>query len=49
MVAAFAAGLRDAVDLDTVQADLLAAVNQAVEPAHLSVWIATSGQGPSGP
>jgi hypothetical protein len=49
MVAAFAAGLRDAVDLDTVQADLLAVVNQAVEPAHLSVWIATSGQGPSGP
>ena len=48
-VAAFAAGLRDAVDLDTVQADLLAVVNQAVEPAHLSVWIATSGQGLSGP
>jgi hypothetical protein len=48
-VAAFAAGLRDAVDLDTVQAHLLAVVNQAVEPTHLSVWIATSGQGPSAP
>jgi hypothetical protein len=48
-VAAFAAGFRDAVDLDTVQADLLAVVNQAVEPTHLSVWIATGGQGLSGP
>jgi hypothetical protein len=44
-VAAFAAQLRDAVDLDTVRADLLAAVNSAVEPAHISVWIA--GPGPS--
>jgi len=43
-VAAFAARVRDAVDLDTVRADLLAAVNSAVEPAHISVWIA--GQGP---
>ena len=46
MVAAFAAGLRDAVDLDTVRADLLAVVNRAVEPAHISVWIATSTPGP---
>ena len=38
--AAFAARLRDAVDLDTVRADLLAAVSSAVEPAHVSVWIA---------
>ena len=30
-----------AVDLDTVRAGLLAAVNSAVEPAHTSVWIAT--------
>jgi hypothetical protein len=41
----FAARLRDAVDLDTVRADLLATVNNAVEPAHISVWIAR--QGPS--
>jgi hypothetical protein len=41
--AAFAARLRDPVDLDTVRADLLAAVNSAVEPAHLSVWIASQG------
>ena len=41
---AFVARLQDAVDLDTVRADLLAAVNNAVEPAHISVWIA--GQRP---
>jgi hypothetical protein len=39
-VAAFAARLRDAVDLDAVRSDLLAAVTTAVEPAHLSVWTA---------
>jgi len=38
-VAAFAARLRDAVDLDAVRSDLLTVVNRAVEPAHLSVWI----------
>jgi hypothetical protein len=38
MVAAFAARLQDAVDLGTIQADLLAAVHQALEPAHLTVW-----------
>jgi hypothetical protein len=38
--AAFAARLRGAVDLDTVRADLLAAVARSVEPAHASVWIA---------
>jgi hypothetical protein len=31
------------VDLDTVRADLLAAVNSAVEPAHISVWIVRPG------
>jgi hypothetical protein len=41
--AAFVARLRDAVDLETVRADLLAAVNSAVEPAHISVWIAGPG------
>jgi hypothetical protein len=40
----FAARLRDAVDLDAVRADLLAVVNRAVEPAHLSVWIAEAGR-----
>jgi len=39
-VAAFAGRLRDAVDLDAVRADLLTVVNQAVEPAHASLWVA---------
>ena len=37
-VAAFAAQLKDAVDLDSVRGDL-AAVTKALEPAHVSVWI----------
>jgi hypothetical protein len=39
-VAAFAIRLKDAVDLDTVQADLASAVQQALEPAHVSIWLA---------
>jgi hypothetical protein len=38
-VAAFAARLRDAVDLDTVQSELLDTVERSVEPSHASVWI----------
>jgi hypothetical protein len=38
-VAAFAARLKDAVDLDSVRDDLAAVVEKALEPAHLSVWI----------
>ena len=44
-VAAFATRLRDAVDLDTIRAELLGAVDSAVQPAHLSVWTARPGQG----
>jgi hypothetical protein len=39
MVAAFAARLKDAVDLDSVRDDLAGVVNRALEPAHMSVWI----------
>jgi hypothetical protein len=39
MVAAFAARLKDAVDLDSVRDDLAGVVNRALEPAHVSVWI----------
>jgi hypothetical protein len=42
-VAAFAAHLKDAVDLDSVRDGLAAAVQQALEPAHLSVWISQRG------
>jgi hypothetical protein len=38
-VAAFASRLKDAVDLDSVRDDLATVVQQALEPAHLSVWI----------
>jgi hypothetical protein len=38
-VAAFAARLKDTVDLDSVRDDLAGVVHQALEPAHLSVWI----------
>jgi hypothetical protein len=36
---AFAVRLQDAVDLETVRADLAGAVTRALEPAHVSVWI----------
>lgn len=38
-VAAFAARLRDAVDLDTVQTELLSVVARAVEPTHVTIWV----------
>jgi hypothetical protein len=38
-VAAFAARLKDAVDQDSVRDDLAGVVHQALEPAHVSVWI----------
>jgi hypothetical protein len=39
MVAGFAARLKDTVDLDSVRDDLAGVVHQALEPAHVSVWI----------
>jgi hypothetical protein len=42
-IAAFAARLQDAVDLDAVRADLAGVVHQALEPAHVSVWISEHG------
>jgi hypothetical protein len=39
-VAAFAARLQDAVDLDTIRADLAGVVQAALEAAHLTVWTA---------
>jgi hypothetical protein len=38
-VAAFATRLNDAVDLDSVRDDLAGVADQALEPAHVSVWI----------
>ena len=39
MVMAFAARLKNAVDLDSVRNDLASVVHQALEPTHFSVWI----------
>ena len=38
-VAAFAARLKDSVDLDSVRDDLASTVLRALEPEHLSVWV----------
>jgi MFS family permease len=38
---AFAARLKDAVDLDAVRDDLAAVVDRALEPVHMAVWIRT--------
>jgi hypothetical protein len=38
-VAAFAARLKDTVDLESVCDDLAGVLHQALEPAHVSVWI----------
>jgi hypothetical protein len=42
-IAAFSSRLQDAVDLDTVRADLLRVVCQVLEPAHVSVWLRDGG------
>ena len=38
-IATFAARLQDTVDLDSVRDDLAGVVQQALEPAHVSVWV----------
>jgi hypothetical protein len=38
-VAAFAARLRDQVDLDVLAAELLAVVDQTVQPTRASLWL----------
>jgi hypothetical protein len=42
-IAAFAARLKETVDLHTVRDDLATVVDQALEPAHVSVWISQQG------
>jgi hypothetical protein len=46
-VAAFAARLKDAVDLDSVRDDLAGVVQRTLEPAHVSVWVNRRGPGVS--
>jgi hypothetical protein len=38
-VAGFASRLKDEVDLDSVRADLTGAVQHALEPAHITLWL----------
>jgi hypothetical protein len=42
-VAAFAARLKDAVDLDSVGNDLTGVVSEVLEPAHVSIWLSGHG------
>jgi hypothetical protein len=42
-IAAFAARLKDTVDLNSVRDDLATVVDQALEPSHVSVWISQQG------
>jgi hypothetical protein len=42
IVAAFAARLKDAVDLDSIRDELAGAVDQTLEPVHVSVWLSQS-------
>ena len=44
MIAGFAARMRDAADLDEIRADLLAVACQALEPAHVCLWLPAGRQ-----
>jgi hypothetical protein len=44
-IEAFSARLRDQVDLDTPSAELLAAVEQSVQPTDVSLWLRSSPRG----
>ena len=44
MVAAFSGRLKDAVNLAAVQADLAGVVHDALQPAHVAVWIRPGDQ-----
>ncbi len=47
VVAAFTARLRQTIDLDAIRGDLVGVVQEAFQPAHVSVWL--PGPGPSSP
>ena len=46
-VAAFAARLKDAADLNSIEDDLAAAVHRTLEPAHISVWLSPEASRPA--
>ena len=43
----FSARLRNEIDLDTLSAELLAVVNQTMQPTGVSLWLRPSSQGPA--
>jgi hypothetical protein len=47
-IAAFAARLKDAVELDSVRDDLASVVRTVLEPAQVSVWISQQGNRATG-
>ena len=47
-IQAFSTRLRDQVDLDTLATDLLAVVDQTMEPTRVSLWLRPSPPGSSG-
>jgi hypothetical protein len=47
-VQAFSIRLRDQIDLDTLTSELLAVVDQTMEPTRVSVWLRASSHGPLG-
>jgi hypothetical protein len=47
-IQAFSTHLREQVDLDTLSAELLAVVDQTMEPTRVSLWLRPSASGSSG-
>jgi hypothetical protein len=48
-IQAFSTRLRDQIDLDTLSAELLAVVDQTMEPTRVLLWLRPSPPGSSGP
>jgi hypothetical protein len=48
-IQAFTTRLRDQIDLDTLATELLAVVDQTMEPTRVSLWLRPSPHGSSGP
>jgi hypothetical protein len=47
-IEAFSARLREQIDLHTLSTELLAVVDQTMEPTHVSLWLRPSAYGSSG-
>jgi hypothetical protein len=47
-IEAYSVRLRDQLDLDTLSAELLAVVDQTMQPTRVSLWLRPSTQGSSG-